>query len=601
MWKIQYASGMRRPGSPESFARRESGKFDTVLLIDSAVVCGAVLSCVVLAGPGAAGLAGAPDLAEASADTISPAPDTVIAQTLRALIDSANHPYLRWPHFPNFTDELEAIYAPEPYSLLWFRDGRPGRPAREAVHALLTADSHGLRPDDYDAPRLTGLLAEVDAGRLTEPADLALLDGALSIGMLRYLSSLHQGRVNPENLHLGFNLAPTALDAASVLREAIERDDVSGTVERTAPRFRQYERLRRVLTEYRRLAERGLARIEADTTVQPGEPFPGAADLRTLLVALGDLPGDAPTGPAGIYDSVLVAGVVRFQARHGLEPDGVIGSRTLRQLDTPIGERLQQIELALERWRWLTDLAGEAMVLVNIPAFELEVLDPADPDSGLALDMRVVVGAAVDKQTPAFRSDLQYIEFSPYWNIPYGIVVREILPAVAREPGYLDSHSMEIVREFSRTATALPQTEENLAAVRAGTLRLRQRPGPLNSLGGAKFVFPNSMNIYLHGTPARQLFERSRRDFSHGCIRLEDPKALAEWLLRGQPEWTAERIEQAMRAGTPENATLAAPMPVVLFYTTVVASEGPPRFYDDIYGHDGHLAAALSVGYPYPP
>jgi murein L,D-transpeptidase YcbB/YkuD len=207
----------------------------------------------------------------------------------------------------------------------------------------------------------------------------------------------------------------------------------------------------------------------------------------------------------------------------------------------------------------------------------------------------------VDKQTPAFRSDLRYNEFSPYWNIPYGIAVREILPAVARDPGYLDSHSMEIVREFSRTAAPLPQTEENLAAVRAGTLKLRQRPGPGNSLGGAKFVFPNASNIYLHGTPARQYFARSRRDFSHGCIRLEDPEALAGWLLRDQAEWTTERIEQAMRAGTPENATLAAPVPVVLVYTTVVATEGAPRFYDDIYGHDGHLAAALSVGYPYPP
>ena len=298
---------------------------------------------------------------------------------------------------------------------------------------------------------------------------------------------------------------------------------------------------------------------------------------------------------------MLAAGIERFQARHGLEPDGVLGRRTLRQLDTPIADRVQQIELALERWRWLSDLADEALVLVNIPAFELEVLDPASPDSQIALEMRVVVGSAVDKQTPAFRSDLQYIEFSPYWNIPYGIVVREILPAVARDEAYLESHSIEIVREFSRAAAALPPTEANLAAVRAGTLKLRQRPGPRNSLGGAKFVFPNSMNIYLHGTPAQQLFSRSRRDFSHGCIRLEDPKTLAGWLLRDQAVWTNEKIDEAMRGGSPTNATLTAPVPVVLFYTTVVANDGQPRFYGDIYGHDGHLAAALSVGYPYPP
>ena len=165
------------------------------------------------------------------------ASDTIIAQTLRALIDSGHHPYLRWPDFPNFRDELEALYGPWQYELLWFPDGRPARPAREAVEALLAADSHGLRPDDYDAVRLAELIASLDAGRTFDPTDLALLDGALSIGLLRYLTSLHQGRVNPANLHLGFNLAPAALDAASVIREAIHSDEVRETGKRTAPRF----------------------------------------------------------------------------------------------------------------------------------------------------------------------------------------------------------------------------------------------------------------------------------------------------------------------------------------------------------------------------
>ena len=571
------------------------------MLLGSAALLAAATCWMAFAAPGTAGLAGGRLRVETPAVTIATPPDTVIAQTIHTLIGSGHHPYLTWPDFPNLKDELEALYAPAEYGLLWFRDGRPARPAREAIQALQAADSHGLRPDDYDAAPLAELIAFVDAGQLVDPTDLALLDGALSIGMLRYLSSLHQGRVDPGNLHLGFNLAPAPLAVASVLEEAIRTNEVRQTVERAAPGFRQYERLRQVLAEYRRLAALDLPRVTADATVHPGEPLAGAEDLRTLLLALGDLPPDAEAGPEMIYDSVLVAGVERFQARHGLEADGVIGRETIRQLDTPLHDRIAQIELALERWRWLTDLADQVMVLVNIPAFELEVLDPSSPLSRPALAMRVVVGNAVDKQTPAFRSDLRYIEFSPYWNIPYGIAVREILPAVARDPGYLDSHGMEIVREFSRTAAALPQTEDNLAAIRAGTLKLRQRPGPRNSLGGAKFVFPNSMNIYLHGTPVQQLFARSRRDFSHGCIRLESPEALAEWLLRDQAEWTVEKIEEAMRAGSPTNATLAAPVPVVLFYTTVVATDGPPRFYEDIYGHDEHLAAALSVGYPYPP
>lgn len=534
----------------------------------------------------------------------SPAPpvasDTVVEETLRGLIESGTHPYLKWADFPDCREGLEALYETRGFGLLWFRNGRPTGPAREAVDALLDAESHGLSPDDYDAGRLSELLGAVDPDIVDEP-DLALLDGAISIGMLRFMESLHRGRVNPVNLHLGFNLAPSKLDMVNLLGAAIERGEVQETLARIAPPFREYERLREVLAEYRELAALDLPTLQEGPAIHPDEDFGAAAELRVLLTALGDLPAGSPPGPVASYDRVLVAGVRHFQARHGLDEDGVIGRATLAQLNTPISHRIQQIELALERMRWLTDLEDEPRVIVNIPAFDLRVVDPSEQDSGVVLRMRVVVGSALDKQTPAFRSDVRYIEFSPYWNIPYGIAVREILPAVTRNPGYLDGHAMEIVRDFSWGAEALPQTDENIAAVRSGRLNLRQRPGPENSLGGAKFVFPNSMNIYMHGTPAYQLFARSRRDFSHGCIRLEDPAALAAWMLRDQAKWTAESIDRAMRDGSPVRADLIRPVPVVLFYTTAVANEGPPRFYQDIYRHDGHLAAALSVGYPYPP
>jgi murein L,D-transpeptidase YcbB/YkuD len=334
--------------------------------------------------------------------------------------------------------------------------------------------------------------------------------------------------------------------------------------------------------------------------VRPGDPYEGAEALRQRLVALGDLPPDAVRPGIGRYDGPIVAAVQCFQGRHGLEVDGVLGRETFTALNTPIADRVEQIELAMERMRWTRDVEAAPVVFVNIPEFGLRVFDPMRETVRPVLEMRVVVGEAVDKQTPAFRSDIRYIEFSPYWNIPYSIAVKEILPAIARNPDYLASRRIEVVREFSPQAEALPPSAENLAAVRSGRLKLRQLPGPRNSVGGAKFVFPNPKNVYMHATPATQLFARSRRDFSHGCIRLEDPAGLAEWLLRDRREWTRERIERAMRAGSPQRVDLTRPVPVVIVYTTVTVNGEQPHFYRDIYGHDDHLQAALSVGYPYP-
>jgi murein L,D-transpeptidase YcbB/YkuD len=358
--------------------------------------------------------------------------------------------------------------------------------------------------------------------------------------------------------------------------------------------------MQQTLADYKELTLLDLPRVPEVEVVHPDDPYAGTEELRTLLIALGDLPAGSPTAGT-TYDSVLAAGVERFQARHGLEVDGIIGKGTFAELNTPMTDRVAQIELALERLRWLPDVTSEPIIVVNIPAFELWALDPTHPDHRIALEMRVVVGKAVNKQTPAFRGDMRYVIMSPYWNVPYSIAVNEMLPRIANESDYLETRNLELVREFSWDAEVLPPTEENIAAIRTGRVNIRQQPGPGNSLGTAKFIFPNSDNVYLHDTPSHQLFERTRRDFSHGCIRVEDPQALAEWVLRDQGEWTAGTIEEARHAHAPSRANLTAPLPVILFYTTVMADEERPYFYDDIYGHDAALAAALEVGYPYPP
>jgi murein L,D-transpeptidase YcbB/YkuD len=495
---------------------------------------------------------------------------------------------------------MEGLYEPGGYGLLWFEGGMPTAQALAAVEALVGADAHALHPEDYDAGRLQELLVEIAGGREVDGSELALVDAAISVAFLRFLSSLHTGRVNPENLSFGFNVEERTLDLAAVVRTAIRNDQIGETVARVEPKFPQYNRMQEVLAEYRELASRDLPRLPDGATVHPGDEYGAARDLRTLLIALGDLDAGA-AAPGAAYDGELVRAVERFQARHGLDPDGVVGKATFAELNTPIADRVHQIELSIERLRWLPDVMDAPFAVVNVPAFELWVLDPAHPGDRIALEMRVVVGKAVSKQTPAFRGDMRYVVLSPYWNVPYSIAVNEILPSLERDSGYLEAHNMQIVAESSPNATPYPATEENVAAVRAGQLRIRQKPGPRNSLGPAKFIFPNAQAIYFHGTPATQLFGRTRRDFSHGCIRLEDPQLMAEWVLRDQPEWTSERIGEAMSRDVPTRVDLTASLPVIIFYTTVLADEELPYFYDDIYGHDRALEAALQMGYPYPP
>ena len=291
--------------------------------------------------------------------------------------------------------------------------------------------------------------------------------------------------------------------------------------------------------------------------------------------------------------------VKRFQDRHALESDGAIGPATIAALNVPLASRVRQIELALERERWLPELVTQPYLLVNVPLFRMWASDPGV--AGEPLRMNVVVGKSVGHATPIFISEMEYIVFRPYWNPPPRILRAEIIPRERREPGYLASEDMEIIESGSQGGAALPPTPANLDAVLAGRLLLRQRPGPKNSLGPAKFIFPNDEDVYMHGTPARQLFSRARRDFSHGCIRVEDPVSLAEWLLRDDRNWTRERILAAMGGAMPTQVNLRHKLTVMIFYDTVyVDSAGVVSFADDYYGHDAKLVEALAHGFPYP-
>jgi murein L,D-transpeptidase YcbB/YkuD len=542
----------------------------------------------------------------ASVDVTAP-PDPAVLSTVGQVLETGRHPWLRWPALSDVAGALRGLYAGEVDGLFWFVGEAPHAALAEALQALSSADERGLVPDDYDAKRLAADWNQLSTPASIEASERALFDLAVTVGVLRELQAVHSGRVDPVTLDWGFDVRPKKLETAALLQEARDGEGVVALLDKLEPSYPHYVRNRRELAHYRRLArdgepERVPSLPKGRRKIAPGDAWEGVSQLRARLQLFGDLPADstpAPSGGAPVYEAPLVDAVKRFQARHILDADGVIGAATIDAINVPLARRARQLELAMERGRWLPRLSDRPTVFVNVPVFRLWASDPVRGDEPLR--MNVVVGKSMSSHTPIFVQYMEYVVFRPYWNPPFSITTKEIVPAARRDPSYLERENMEIVGSGADDAPALPMTIESLDAVAAGRLFVRQKPGPKNSLGLAKFIFPNRENVYMHGTPAQHLFSRTRRDFSHGCIRLESPVGLAEWVLRDVPGWTRARIEAAMQGERPTRVNLKEPLMVVIFYDTVhVNSEGVVHFVGDIYGHDQALDEALARGYPYP-
>lgn len=505
------------------------------------------------------------------------------------------------PAWPEVTRAwLAQVYAPATPGPVWFTGDGPRPAVSVAMQALRNAAERGLAPEGYDIDALARGLESLRQGN-RGPDAVSAVDKAMTVTMLKFLSDLRFGRVRPPQVEPNFRAGAKKPTFVAELRDAVAHDRLAAAIDAAEPVFPLYGRLKRLLADYRALAaqpSRVLPPIASPKTkIVVGDTYAGVPALRTQLVRLGDLAADA-AGPAGdTYTESLAEAVTRFQGRHGLQPDGIVGAQTLAALNVPIATRLTQITLSLERLRWLPDLPPGPLVAVNIPSFRLWTFEDAPYAQRMTLSMPVVVGRAMRTETPVFVGEMRFVEFSPYWNVPAGILRKELLPRLARDPAYLEREDMEIVSVGDRGRSYPAIDDASIAALRAGEARLRQRPGPRNALGGVKFVLPNTMDIYLHATPQRELFERSRRDFSHGCIRVREPEALAQFVLRGKPEWTPAAIEAAMASGVNRTVPLAAPIPVVVFYTTaIVDSAGRALFLADIYGHDRELLDALRDG-----
>jgi L,D-transpeptidase YcbB len=516
-------------------------------------------------------------------------------------VDTSKVPNLRWPNFSDYESYVQTFYDDRNYEVAWTRDGVPTATATAFMLQFQDAATKGLIPEDYDAPRW----AERVKALSDKSADaISLFDVAMTVNVMRYISDLRIGRVNPSHFNFEIPVQEKRYDLAEFVSDnAVDATDVPKLITSVEPDSDDYRKTEQALAHYLDLSkQQGQAAAEPLPTVtkavSAGDAYPAAAALLARLQLEGDAASDAvlSTATNPVFNSMLSDAVKNYQGRHGITEDGKLTSQTIKSLNVPMDFRVAQLQDSLERWRWLPDPYLHARLMVNLPEF---VLRGYDPDHKLDFTMRVVVGQVMGQhETPVFTHMMKYLVFRPFWNVPVDIARKELVPHMTANHGYLASKNFEVTNN-----KGVVETDYTTKQVAQGAVMVREKPGPKNSLGLVKFIFPNQYDIYLHSTPAVSLFERSRRDFSHGCIRVQKPADLAVWVLQGQGgDWDLEKVQDAMNSG-PDNKTVSLKtlLPIVIFYlTATVAEDGQAHFFDDIYGYDSEMQKVFSKGPPYP-
>lgn len=525
------------------------------------------------------------------------------ALTVVTFIAGQHNPLLTRPDFSEQLTQLSKIYELNNNQLLWLSETRSPSLINAALSLLANANTDGLNPSDYDAEILQPNFQLALTIPATAASELVKFDTALTIALIRFINDLHHGRINPQQLSYPSEFGnKQTLDVASLIKQSIEQQTLSRLPEAAAPQLKQYRKLKQALADYRQAPkELNFQPLIFNKSLRPGDQHPQIADLHKRLTTLGVLP--APAGginpnPADTYSDELQEGVKEFQRKNGLKVDGIIGRETAARLNQTRDDKILQIELAMERLRWIPDNITGPMILVNIPAFQLWAFNSMDADD--SLNMKVIVGKAQKNQTPMLFEEMKYLEFMPYWNIPRSIMNKEILPKLYNDLGYLQSEDIELVQLYADQETGSWDTLFD--DIRRGRVRARQRPGNKNPLGKVKFVFPNKEDVYLHDTSSPRLFNHIKRDLSHGCVRVSDAEKLAEFVLSNQPEtdWDEETIRQAMSGSKTRRVNLKNPIPVLFFYTTsFVDQNNQIHFYRDIYDQDTALKKALGKSSAY--
>ena len=603
------------------------------------------------------------------------APNTTdYADNLRAVVAKPELPVLRWPNYSDYHAAVTTFYDDRNYEIAWLRDLKPTPETTAFIAAFQDAGAKGLNSDDYDAWRWPARLAGIAKIAATNDTSdgagdtIAQFDAAMTICVMRYISDLRIGRVNPQHFNFDIDISDKKYDLAEFVSDnAVDATDVPDLIRKVEPDSDQYRATEAALAHYLDLAKLQaaagapplpmveksgvsasgeysatgllLARLELEGDAQGDYPYraPGSEQpnaqakpmkprfaSKTIARAqkflrrgagkhapapeaeaevVEETPAFDPPKLAPVYTRALADAVKSYQHRHGLAEDGRLTPDTVKSLNVPLTERVIQLQDSLERWRWLPNQYVNAPLMVNLPEF---VLRGYNPQHQLDFTMRVVVGKVVgDHDTPVFAHMMKYLIFRPYWNVPHDIVEKELMPHIrASGVGYLAAKNFEVTDSKGNVLTNFTAKQ-----IEHSGLQVREKPGPKNSLGLVKFMFPNQYDIYLHSTPEPELFSRSRRDFSHGCIRVQKPEDLAVWVLANSDtvappgkDWDADTIHDVMTNG-PDNhqVNLKTPIPIVIFYATaIVAEDGQVHFFEDLYNYDQKLQEVLSKGPPYP-
>lgn len=524
------------------------------------------------------------------------------ADSIRPLVQQKELKILHWPNFSDYQPLVQTFYDDRNFEVAWVDNGKPTKQATQFIDAFQHADHHGLNPEDYDTSLWAARLAKLGS---KNQDDVAQFDAAMTICVMRFISDLRIGRVNPTHFNFDIHTEDKKYDLPEFVSDnAVDTEDVGKLIDSVEPDSDQFRKTETALAHYRDLAKQQAASEQLQqplpTVARPikvGGTYGALAPLESRLALEGDL-GDATASQDGplTFTLALSAGVKHYQARHGITPDGQLSAQTIASLNVPVTARIHQLNDSLERWRWLPNEYVNAPLMVNLPEF---VLRGYGDGHKLDFTMKVVVGKVVgEHQTPVFTHEMKYLIFRPFWNVPISIIKKELASHLDRSGiRYLAEKNFETVDSRGNSVSS------TVAEVERGGVTVREKPGPKNSLGLVKFMFPNEYDIYLHSTPAPELFDRSRRDFSHGCVRVQKPEDLAVWVLRNTSgNWDAEKVHEAMTTGENNHTVgLKTPIPIVIFYLTAnVGDDGEAHFFDDIYGYDQQLETVLAKGMPYP-
>ncbi|MDD8026518.1 MAG: L,D-transpeptidase family protein [Acidobacteriota bacterium] len=497
------------------------------------------------------------------------------------------------------SDALRRFYERRLYEPAWTREGMPLSIVDEMIQVLAGIWTDGLDAGIYHLEPIRSALEAVQSERRGAASDTALrladLDLLLSDAFIQLAVHLAAGSVEPAMIESEWFIQVVRPDAAAILRQALNMSAVAGALDALRPARPEYASLREALRDYRDIVARGgWPAVPAGPPIRPGDVGSRVQALRERLAASDDLAaGATAAGPvtADVYDDAVAAAVRRYQTRLGFRPDGVVGQETLASLNVSAEERLAQIKVNLERWRWLPRDIGSRYIMVNTASFHLDLVEAGTT----VLDMRVVVGAAATR-TPVFEDLMTTIEINPVWNVPATIAAKEVLTNVRRDPNYLRRLGYRLFDGWNTGAAEVDPATVDWNSLNETNFRYRvlQEPGPINSLGRLAFLFPNPWAVYLHDTPQRDLFQQSSRSFSHGCIRIAWPLDLAAELMRNDPAWTKENILAAIAAGANKMLPIPDPIPVYIVYLTAWREkDGTVHFRNDIYGRDIILAHAL--------